>query len=155
MLKKFLLIVMCSIGFVGCASVPMASDEDNKLAKEFKKPADDKSGIYIYRSGGPGTALKKDVWINEECVGETAPDIFFYKEVDCDVQHKVSTESEFSPNDLKLTTLCGRNYFVEQYIKMGLFVGGADLKRVTPEHGEGIVRDLDLAISGRCSSTYN
>lgn len=32
---------------------------------------------------------------------------------------RISTESEFSPNDLNLTADAGKNYFVRQYIKVG------------------------------------
>jgi len=39
--------------------------------------------------------------------------------------HKLSTESEFSENHTELKTEGGKNYFVEQSIKMGVFVGGA------------------------------
>lgn len=77
MYKKLALIILATSLFAGCASVPMESEEDSGTAKEFSQPTDDNAGLYIYRASGPGTALKKDIWINDKCIGETAPNMFF------------------------------------------------------------------------------
>lgn len=110
MYKKIALVAFASFLFAGCASVPMESNEVSQSAKAFSKPSEDKAGLYIYRAGGMGTALKKDIWVNDNCVGETAPNVFFYEEVKGGQEHKVSTESEFSPNDLMVKTEGGENY---------------------------------------------
>lgn len=149
-----MLLVLCTMGFAGCASVPMESNEKSMLAKEFNSPPDDKSGLYIYRSGSFGGALKKDIWVDETCIGESAPNVFFYTEVECNKEHKLSTESEFSPNDLVVKTECGKNHFFSQYIKMGVFVGGANIKQVNETKGKGETRELDMATAGTCSSSY-
>ena len=84
--------------------------------------------MYVYRSNNiVGSALKKDIWVDGECLGETARGVFFYKEVDGNKNHTISTESEFSPNHLKIEVQSGKNYFIQQYIKLGFFVGGANL----------------------------
>jgi len=136
----------------GCTSVPMESKERSELAKQYNSPSEGKAGLYVYRSGSFGGALKKDVWLNGKCVGETAPNMFFYEEVEGNTEHKVSTESEFSPNDLLVKTESGKNYFVSQYIKMGVFVGGAGVELVDEEKGKKQVSKLDMAIKGKCSS---
>lgn len=151
MFKRMLLVVLAIILLAGCASVPMASKEDSDYAKEFNPPAEGKSGLYIYRGGGPGGALKKDIWVNDECIGESAPKVFFYTEVEGDKEHKVSTESEFSPNDLMVKVKSGLNYFIKQYIKIGVFVGGANLKVVDENKGKEEVAKLGMAIKGNCS----
>ena len=153
MFKKYLIVVLVTM-IVGCASVPMANKEVSNKVKQFSKPTEGNAGVYIYRGFGPGTALKKDIWIDEVCIGESAPNIFFYKEVKGGIEHKISTESEFSPNDLFLTTASGENYFINQYIKMGAFVGGANLEVVSEEKGKKAISSLDLAIVGNCSSQY-
>lgn len=135
----------------GCASVSMESKEKSNAAKNFGPPSAGNAGVYIFRSGGLGTALKKDLWIDGKCIGESAPNVFFYEEVKGDSDHTLSTESEFSPNDLILKAVTGVNYFVRQYIKMGLFVGGADLELVPEEDGKKEVSKLELAIKGTCS----
>ena len=152
-MKKLLITAAALIGLSGCATVPTVSDTEMKNAKEFKTPTANQSGIYVYRiKSSFGGALKKDVWIDDECIGETAPGVFFYHEVDGNKTHKISTESEFSPNDLMLETKEGELYFVEQYIKMGAFVGGAGLKKVDSEKGKKEVLKLKMAKKGHCNS---
>lgn len=121
------------------------------IAKKFDSPSDENAGLYIYRSGSFGGALKKDVWVDGKCIGETAPNVFFYEEVKGNEEHKVSTESEFSPNDLMINTEGGKNYFVRQYMKMGAFVGGAGLELVGDEEGKKEVAKLEMAKKGSCS----
>lgn len=151
MYKKILFTAIAASLFSGCASVPMASKEKSDEAKKFAPPAEGHAGLYIYRASGAGTALKKDVWVNDECIGETAPNMFFYQQVKGGTQHKVSTESEFSPNDLIVNTKKGENYFLKQYIKMGVFVVGAKLKLMDQTKGKKEISKLEMAIKGSCS----
>jgi hypothetical protein len=143
-------VVVLSV-LTGCASVPMESAETTDRAKKVDPPSTGNAGLYIYRDGIFGAALKKDVWVDGKCIGETASNTFFYEEVRGDTEHKVSTESEFSPNDLLVYTKSGLNYFVRQYIKMGLFVGGAGLEVVDEASGKKAIQELKLAIKGTCS----
>jgi hypothetical protein len=149
--RKLITLALITILLGGCASVPMESAEKTNLAKKFNPPSEGKSGLYIYRSGSFGGALKKDVWIDGKCIGETAPDVFFYEEVNANEEHKVSTESEFSPNDLVVMAEKGKNYFISQFIKFGLFVGGAGIELVEEEKGKEIVKNLGMAKKGNCS----
>lgn len=135
----------------GCASVPMESKEQSDMAKKFSPPSDSNAGLYLYRSGHFGGALKKDLWVDGECIGETAPNVFFYEEVEGDEEHTISTESEFSPNDLLVKTESGKNYFIRQYIKMGAFVGGAGVELVSQDKGQEEVSSLEMASKGTCS----
>ena len=151
MFKKVSLVVIVAFILGGCASVPMKSVKESNQAKQFKPPSNGKAGLYIYRDSFVGAALKKDVWVDGRCIGETASDIFFYEEVIGDKERTVSTESEFSPNDLMLETKKDRNYFIRQYIKFGLFVGGAGLELVDTEKGKKAVSKLELAKKGTCS----
>lgn len=153
--NKNLIIALISLFFVGCASVPMATSQQANDAKKFPPPTDGKAGLYIYRYGSFGAALKKDVWIDGECLGETARNVFFYEEVAGDQEHKISTESEFSPNDLALKTDSGKQYFIRQYIKLGVFVGGAGLELVDEAKGKEQLQTLGLAAKGKCSQSQN
>ncbi len=135
----------------GCASVPMASKDQDAALKSFASPPQDKSGVYIYRDSVMGSALKKRVSIDGVSLGESAPHVYFYKQV-APGNHKLSTESEFGDNEIDLNTEGGKNYFVEQYIKMGVFVGGSNLKVVTEEAGKQAVLSCGLAAS---SYKYN
>ena len=150
-MKKFVLALFIPFAFAGCASVPMESGQLSQAAKQFNPPASGKAGLYIYRSGVLGSGLKKDVWVDGKCIGETASNVFFYEEVPGNMEHKISTESEFSPNDLSVHTESGKNYFVRQYMKMGVFVGGAGLELVDEAKGKAEVEKLEMATKGKCS----
>ncbi len=151
-MKIALTITAVMVSFLtGCASVPMENKEQSESAKKFTSPADGNAGLYIYRSGSFGGALKKDIWVNGKCIGESAPNVFFYEEVPAGKEHKISTESEFSPNDLIIKAEVGKHYFIQQYIKMGVFVGGAGVELVAEEKGKLEVQSLALAKKGTCS----
>ena len=128
----------------GCASVPMATVENDTARKSFPSPSPGTAGLYIYRNTSLGGALKKDIFIDDVRVAETAPMTYFYFEVEDGIR-KLSTESEFSPNDLIVDVEKGNNYFVRQSIRMGVFVGGADLELVSEEEGKKGVLECKLA----------
>lgn len=151
MFKTLALGIVVVMSLVGCASVPMETQETSDQVKQFQPPTKGMAGLYIFRSSGMGTALKKDVWVDGKCIGETAPNMFFFEEVTGDQEHTIATESEFSPNDLKLKTASDANYFIRQYIRLGVFVGGANLETVDEAEGKKIVQGLGLAKKGTCS----
>lgn len=150
-MKKLALIVLMSALFTGCASVKMESAEASANAKNFNPPSAGHAGLYVYRDSFVGKALKKDIWVDGKCLGESAPNVFFHTEVLGGKEHEIATESEFSPNKLTMMFESGKNYFVRQYIKLGAFVGGADLEQIAEEEGKKAVADLELASPGACS----
>lgn len=147
-MKKFLILSLLVI--TGCSAVPLAPPHENIKAKDFSKPSYGKSGLYVYRDGILGAALKKDLHINNECIGATQANTFFYKEIDGDKDYEISTESEFSPNKINLRSVSGENHFVRQYIKVGVFVGGANLEIVEPATAMQAISRLNLGVSGSC-----
>lgn len=152
-MKKLTFGLLLLALLTGCASVKMESKEASAKAKEFKQPESGRAGLYVYRDSVLGKALKKDVWVDGKCIGESAPDVFFYTEVEPG-KHTLSTESEFSPNDLAILVAAGKHYFYRQFIKMGLMVGGADLESVSEEQGKTAIAKLELASGGTCSKNY-
>ena len=154
MKKVMIATLLATATLAGCSSVPMEPAGIANAAKEFNPPSPDTAGIYVYRKDTyVGAALKKDVWIEKECVGQTAKGVFFYKEVPGDRKLDISTESEFSPNTITIDAENGKLYFVEQFIKLGAFVGGADLQLAHADTGKAEVRRLGMAKGGHCDST--
>lgn len=147
LMKKIFLtgLTLAGILFSGCATVTMEPKEVSDKAKLFNPPSEGNAGVYIFRDSIIGTALVKSVWIDDKFIGRTAIKTFFYEEVKGGQEHKISTESEFSPNDLHLTVEEGKHYFVRQYIKPGLVIGGADLEIVKEEEGREIISVLEMA----------
>lgn len=147
-----LFAVAAALVITGCASVDMAPKQESDKAKQFNQPSAGNAGVYTYRNSAVGQALKKDIWIDGKCVGESAPNVFFYSEVEGGKTHKIDTESEFSPNTLELMLEAGKNYFVRQYIKLGVFVGGAGLEQIPEEQGKKDIMQLEMAKPGKCSA---
>lgn len=154
--KMFKAVMLAAIAAVvlsmaGCASVPMANEQQSAAAKTFPAPDEGNAGLYVYRDSFAGKALKKDIFVDGKCLGESADKVFFYTQVPGNTKHTISTESEFSPNDLALYMKAGVNYFIRQYIKIGVFVGGANLETVSVDKGKSEVTTLKMASNGQCS----
>ncbi|MGJ7580935.1 DUF2846 domain-containing protein [Variovorax sp. RHLX14] len=148
--SRILILALSVFVLTGCASVNMSSKEESAKSKQFGAPTAGSSGLYVYRNSFVGKALKKDIWVDGKCLGESASDVFFYTQVEGGKKHKIETESEFSPNALEIFMDTGKNYFVRQFIKMGAFVGGADLEQISEEQGKADIAKLELAHSGTC-----
>ncbi|MCG7374171.1 MULTISPECIES: DUF2846 domain-containing protein [Pseudomonas] len=128
----------------GCASVPMESADKDQALKTFPTPPADQAGLYIFRDSSMGPALKKTVKIDNQVVGETATKTYFYRLMNPG-SHVLATESEFGDNTLTINALAGKNYYVRQSIKMGVFVGGAKLEQVSETEGQQGVQASKLA----------
>lgn len=145
MFKKSLFVLTAAVLFAsGCASVPMAPAAEDAALKTFAPPEEGMAGLYIYRNSAVGQALKKNLYLDGEFLGESANKTYFYRSIKPG-EHTVSTESEFSDNSLKFVAQAGINYFIRQYIKMGVFVGGANLELVPEDEGRKGVLKSGLA----------
>lgn len=146
MFKKFitLMVLIIWILMAGCASVPMASAEQDMLHKKFDPPKEGLAGLYVYRNTFAGQALKKSLYLDNQLIGESANKVYFFKEINPG-KHTLSTESEFSDNSLDFNAVAGKNYFFEQYIRLGVFVGGANIKEVSEEKGKKNINECKLA----------
>jgi hypothetical protein len=145
-ISNFLTGALIALGllFTGCVSVPLASYEADQAAKKFTEPTDGTASIYIYRNSFVGQGLLKTVRLDNHPIGDTANMVYFHRTVKPG-QHQLSTESEFGYNTLNFTANAGMTYFFEQYIKMGAFVGGANLKEVPKAEGKSNVLKCRLA----------
>ncbi|MFZ2162562.1 MAG: DUF2846 domain-containing protein [Sideroxyarcus sp.] len=129
-----MLIAMLAI-LTGCASVPMAPKEQDAASKTFRAPSANMAGVYIYRNSFIGKALTKALYIDGVKIGETANAVYFHKEVNPG-EHTLATQAEFGDNSVKFNAEAGKNYFFQQYIKMGVFKGSAGIQAVSEEEGK-------------------
>ena len=128
----------------GCASVPMASLEDDTQAKRFAVKAE-KSSIYLYRNESFGGAIPMTVSLNGKVAGQTAPQTYFVWEVDPG-SHEIASHTE-NVSALKLTTEAGKAYYVWQEVKMGAFMARSQLQQVDEETGRKGVLECKRAQS--------
>jgi hypothetical protein len=141
---NIILITTVMIFLVSCASVKMASKEEDTTLKEFKLPPPDRAGLYIFRNSFLGQMLLRPLYVDGNLIGETANGVYFYLDLSPG-KHFISTESEFGKNSVVFEAEGGKNYFAEQFIKMGIFSGGSDVEMVDEKVGMQQVLDCELA----------
>ena len=139
-----ILIISSVVLLFGCASVKMASKEEDTALKNFTLPPSDKAGLYIFRNSFLGQAVSREIYVDSVFIGKTANGVYFYLEISPGT-HTISTESEFGENSVMLEAEGGKNYFAEQYIKVGIFSGGAGIEMVDESVGMQQVLDCELA----------
>lgn len=144
MKKLFFCLTALMLLLTGCASVPMADRTQSDALKQFKAPAENQVGIYVYRDSVFGAALKKNLYLDGQFIGQSAPRTFLYVLAEPGT-HRLETESEFGNNGLNFIAQGGKNYFFRQYIKMGVFIGGANLKEVSEERARRDMQNTHLA----------
>lgn len=142
-MRKFSLSLLLSLALVGCASVPMG---DPKLDSSFKtfKVAPDKAGVYVYRNESMGAAVKMDIMIDGQNIGESAAKTYFYKEL-APGKHTIASKAENTDTievDLKPGTLS----FIWQEVKMGFLFARTKLHLVSEEEGKKGVLESKLAV---------
>lgn len=130
----------------GCASVPMASQEQDTAAKRFVAPEGEKAGLYVFRNSNFGAALKKLITLDGNSLGQSAPMTYFYKDI-APGKHKLTTQAEFGDNQIEFVAEKGKLLFIRNYIKMGTFVGSANLEQVGEEEGMKAVLECSRAAS--------
>lgn len=117
--------------------------EEDAAAKEFKAPSEGMAGVYIYRNSSIGQMIKKDLFIDDELIGTSINKVYFYAEV-TPGSHTISTESEFSNNSVEFIAEAGKHYFFRQYMKFGVFIGGAGIEQVPDDEGIKNVQKTSL-----------
>ena len=143
MLKKTLALCALSVLVLasGCASVQMASSEQDTAAKSFAvKP--DKANIYVYRNETMGAALKMPVALDGKLMGDTASKTYLLLEVNPG-SHTVVSKTE-NDSSVTLNTVAGRNYFLWQEVKMGLMTARSNLQEVDEATGKAGVGECKL-----------
>ncbi|MDH5191402.1 MAG: DUF2846 domain-containing protein [Gammaproteobacteria bacterium] len=139
---KSLVIAILMVTFItGCASVPMASVEQDTQAKSFKVNSG-KANIYVYRNENFGAAIKMPVVLDGKIVGDTAAMTYLLLEVDPG-NHTVISKAE-NDSEVKLHAKPGKNYFVWQEVKMGLLYARTRLQKVSEAEGKSGVSECKL-----------
>lgn len=128
----------------GCASVPMASMDEDAKAKTFAV-RESKSNIYVYRNESFGGAIPMTVALNGKVAGQSGPQTYFLFEVDPG-PHEVSSIAE-NTSALKLDTAPGKSYFVWQEVKMGMWMARTQLQQVDEATGRKSVAECKRAQS--------
>ncbi|MDR3163260.1 MAG: DUF2846 domain-containing protein [Helicobacteraceae bacterium] len=129
----------------GCASVPMASNEADLAAKEFKMPTNGKAGVYVYRNEVMGAAIKMDALVDDQLIGSTAAQTYHYVEI-APGRHVFKGKAE-NESLLDLDAVANKLYYIWQEVKMGAFIARNKLQLVSAEQGQKGVKESKRALS--------
>jgi len=143
-MKLFCVPLLIALAISGCASVPMGDPKQDAALKSFSI-AQDKAGIYVYRNESIGAAVRMDVSVDGQPIGQTAAKTYLYKEV-TPGKHTVSSTAE-NTDTLEVDAKPGTLTFIWQEVKMGLLYARNKLHIVSAEEGKKGVQETALAVS--------
>ncbi|WP_426270413.1 DUF2846 domain-containing protein [Dyella kyungheensis] len=145
MIRKFVtaMSIIAMLVLSGCASVPMASKNDDAMAKQFR-PSTDKAVVYVYRNETMGAAIKMPLLIDGQSVGDTAAKTYLRREL-APGSHTIVSKTE-EDSTLTLDMQAGKTYFVWQEVKMGMFAARSALHQVDETKGRAAIEKCTLIL---------
>ena len=123
-----------------CANVPLADPQQDAEAKRFEQPAQDNGALYVYRSGLLGLARPIDVNIAGGVSAELASNTYLRLEGPpgpVDLSCKIGDQQ----GGRQIAMEPGRTRYVEVSMKVGLLSPGCEVVEVSPDQGQGAVRN--------------
>ncbi len=144
-MKNFIILIVAALVSVltGCASVPMASMDQDAQAKGFTS-LPDKANLYIFRDETMGAALPLTVSVNSKTLGQTASMTYFRLNL-APGKYTISSLAE-DVSTLNVDLSAGSTCFVWQEIKMGMFSARSKLQQVDETRGKaGVMRSKMIA----------
>ena len=127
-----LFVVIAALTLGACASVPMATPEQDAQAKKMTPPAG-KALIYVYRNETMGAAIKMPVSLDGKTAGQTGPKTYFMWAV-APGKHEITSLTE-NTSKLTVDSQAGKTYFVWQEVKMGAWAARSQLQLVDDAKG--------------------
>lgn len=141
-MQKLLIAAAIALNLVACSSIPMGDPKQDEALKTFAVPKD-KAGIYIYRNESMGGAVKMDVTVDGQPLGQTLKKTYLYKEV-TPGKHTIASAAE-NTDTLEVDAKQGTLSYVWQEVKMGVMYARSKLHLVSAEDGKKGVLETELA----------
>jgi len=105
--------------------------------------AKDKAGVYIYRNESMGAAIKMNVELDGQSIGQTAANTYLYKEVSPG-KHTFTSKTE-NDSSIEVDAKPGTLLYIWQEVKMGLISARSKLHLVDQAQGQKGVLETRLA----------
>jgi hypothetical protein len=143
-MRKIFTLAVISISaiLVGCAAPMKAAPEQDRAAKVFA-PLKDKATLFVYRNESYGGAVGMPVKINGQDIGETGAKTFFRLNL-ASGMYVLASEAE-NTSELPVTLVEGKNYFVWQEVRMGIWKARTALRQVDEKTGmDGVLESVLL-----------
>lgn len=134
-----LLLLACAL--VGCATVPMATPEEDRRIKSLVPPAD-AALVYLYRHETLGYSVHMDVTMDGYPAGQTVAKSFMVWTL-APGRHVLVSKAE-EDNTMALDVAAGRRYFVWQEVKMGALYARSKLHLMPDAQGLKEMNECEL-----------
>ena len=145
-MNRFLVLIISSALFIGCASVSKAPSDKSDAAKSFVASAD-RGTVYLYRTGrAVGAAGQLSVKLNGQDAGGTGPGTFFKWDLKPGVYTFLSSTPESSATE-QIDVRAGEVYFIRQDARLGVGNGRVTMKKVDDKKGQEEVKNCKLLVS--------
>src|SRR5689334_1576776 len=139
MLKLSVGLMKCAVllGLLqACASVPMASAEQDARSKSFAAPPAGQASLYIFQNSSWYLSGEREIHLDGALIGAMAGETYLHRIVPPG-QHTLTCESEFGDVHLSFKAEAGKLCFIRQYFTFGWFVSAARLAQVSEVEGKG------------------
>lgn len=141
-MKRIAAAALVCFSLVGCATVNMGDAKQDAAVKTFAAPVG-KAGLYVYRNETMGAAIKMNVAVDGQPIGQTAANTFLYKEV-APGKRTITSTAE-NTDTLEVDAKPGMLYYVWQEVKMGIIGARSKLHLVDDAKGKKGVLETKLA----------
>jgi len=131
------LLIVCAGILAACTAIPMASTDEDSLAKRFAvRP--DKARIYLYRDQSFGFAFPMTVALAGHATSRTLGQTYVVWEVEPGPYELTSYAEDTST--VRLNTEPGKAYYIWQEVKIGFWKARSELHHVDEERGrKGVI----------------
>ena len=119
--------------FGGCASPIIATADKDVAAKDFVPPHN-KASLYIYRDENFGMLYGMAITVNGKGIGETGAKSYFRLNLPAGT-YTVGSHAE-NYTDTQVAMEAGKNYFVWQEVKFGIWLPRSELRQVDEKTGK-------------------
>ncbi len=133
-----------------CASVPMEDARKDAVHKTFSAPSN-AAGVYIYRNENFGAAIRMDVLVDGQVIGQSAAKTYFYLDLPPGT-HTFISKSE-NDDSLTLELVSGKLYYIWQEVKMGFLYARTKLNLMTEADGKTGVLECQLAVASQVTGS--
>lgn len=140
-------LVPCSVNGRAsyCAFVPMASEDEDWEAKEFRPPAEGKAKIYVVRRYTFEHEIKYEILLDGKAAGALAPRTYVVLEVDPGLHHLLAQNGEGQPVQLNAST--GKTYYVKYTLPFSFSLRRGKLAMADEKTGQSLVRHSQRAVA--------
>ncbi len=137
-MKKILCLILLATAVTlgGCAS----GQKFDQVATSIPVLKKNEGRIYFYREAGIGLAVQPDIRLNDQVVGVSKPDGFFYVDRPSG-DYTVATKTEVE-NTVSFHLDKGETKYIRTSVGMGILVGHVTPTIEPPEAGSLAIRSL-------------